>query len=53
MLGGQVGVVGHIQLADQTKVGAQSGVNKTVKESGSSCKAFRYSRNSRLTRIVK
>ncbi|MFM2377399.1 MAG: UDP-3-O-(3-hydroxymyristoyl)glucosamine N-acyltransferase, partial [Bacteroidota bacterium] len=32
MIGGQVGIVGHIRLADGTKIGAQSGVSKSVDE---------------------
>lgn len=31
MIGGQVGTVGHIDIADQTKVGARSGVTKSTK----------------------
>ncbi len=36
ILAGQVGIVGHITLADGTKVGAQAGVSKSVKEEGQS-----------------
>ncbi len=36
VLAGQVGIVGHITLADGTKVGAQSGISKSVKEKGQS-----------------
>ena len=36
MVGGQVGIVGHIELADQTKIGAQSGISKSIKETGKS-----------------
>lgn len=36
VLAGQVGIVGHITLANGTKVGAQSGVSKSVKEEGRS-----------------
>lgn len=32
MVGGQAGFVGHIQIADGTRIDAQSGVNKTIKE---------------------
>lgn len=35
ILGGQVGVVGHISIADGVQVQAQSGINKTIKESNS------------------
>jgi UDP-3-O-[3-hydroxymyristoyl] glucosamine N-acyltransferase len=35
MIGGQVGIVGHIVIADGTQIGAQSGVSKTVKNKGS------------------
>jgi UDP-3-O-[3-hydroxymyristoyl] glucosamine N-acyltransferase len=34
MIGGQVGFVGHIEIADGTKINAQSGVSKSVKEKG-------------------
>ncbi|PWK29422.1 UDP-3-O-[3-hydroxymyristoyl] glucosamine N-acyltransferase [Arcicella aurantiaca] len=34
MIGGQVGMAGHITVADRTIVTAQSGVTKTVKQSG-------------------
>jgi UDP-3-O-[3-hydroxymyristoyl] glucosamine N-acyltransferase len=32
MIGGQAGLVGHIQIADGAKINAQSGVSKTIKE---------------------
>ena len=31
MIGGQVGIVGHIQIADGCKINAQSGVSKSIK----------------------
>jgi hypothetical protein len=31
MMGGQVGVAGHIQVADGSKVGAKSGITKSLK----------------------
>jgi UDP-3-O-[3-hydroxymyristoyl] glucosamine N-acyltransferase len=31
MIGGQVGIVGHIQIADGSKINAQSGVSKSIK----------------------
>ena len=31
MIGGQAGLVGHIQIADGTRINAQSGVSKTIK----------------------
>jgi len=34
MVGGQVGIVGHISLADGTMIGAQSGVPKTITKEG-------------------
>jgi UDP-3-O-[3-hydroxymyristoyl] glucosamine N-acyltransferase len=34
MVGGQAGFVGHITIADEVKVAAQSGVEKTVKNKG-------------------
>jgi UDP-3-O-[3-hydroxymyristoyl] glucosamine N-acyltransferase len=32
MIGGQAGLVGHIQIADGAKINAQSGVSKSIKE---------------------
>jgi UDP-3-O-[3-hydroxymyristoyl] glucosamine N-acyltransferase len=32
MIGGQAGLVGHIQVADGSKINAQSGVSKSMKE---------------------
>jgi UDP-3-O-[3-hydroxymyristoyl] glucosamine N-acyltransferase len=32
MIGGQAGLVGHLQLADNVKVNAQSGVTKSIKQ---------------------
>jgi UDP-3-O-[3-hydroxymyristoyl] glucosamine N-acyltransferase len=32
MIGGQAGLVGHIQIADGSKINAQSGVSKSMKE---------------------
>ena len=34
MIGGQVGFVGHIELADGTMIAAQSGVGKGTKYAG-------------------
>jgi UDP-3-O-[3-hydroxymyristoyl] glucosamine N-acyltransferase len=34
MVGGQVGFVGHIQIAAGTRIDAQSGVNRSIKEPG-------------------
>ena len=31
MIGGQAGIVGHIQIADGTRINAQSGVSKSIK----------------------
>ena len=30
MIGGQAGIVGHIQIADGTKINAKSGVSKSI-----------------------
>ncbi len=30
MIGGQVGIVGHLQIADGTRINAQSGLSKSV-----------------------
>ena len=32
MVGGQVGIAGHIEIADGTKITAQSGVSKSLKK---------------------
>jgi UDP-3-O-[3-hydroxymyristoyl] glucosamine N-acyltransferase len=32
IVGGQVGFAGHISVADNTKIGAQSGINRDIKE---------------------
>lgn len=34
MFGGQVGMAGHIHIADQTHVGAQAGITNSVKQPG-------------------
>lgn len=34
MIGGQVGIVGHLSIADEVKIAAQSGVGRTIKEKG-------------------
>ena len=31
MIGGQAGIVGHIHIADGSKINAQSGVSKSIK----------------------
>ena len=31
MIGGQAGIVGHISIADGSKINAQSGVSKSIK----------------------
>ena len=31
MIGGQAGIVGHIQIAEGSKINAQSGVSKSIK----------------------
>jgi UDP-3-O-[3-hydroxymyristoyl] glucosamine N-acyltransferase len=35
MLGGQTGIAGHLNIADGTRIQAQSGVNRNIKEPGS------------------
>jgi UDP-3-O-[3-hydroxymyristoyl] glucosamine N-acyltransferase len=45
MIGGQAGIVGHIKIAAGTKINAQSGVSKEIKENGTSITgspAFEY-----------
>jgi UDP-3-O-[3-hydroxymyristoyl] glucosamine N-acyltransferase len=32
LIGGQVGIVGHIEIAKGTKIQAQSGINKSIKK---------------------
>ena len=34
MIGGQVGIVGHLSIADNTKIAAQSGVGSSITEPG-------------------
>jgi UDP-3-O-[3-hydroxymyristoyl] glucosamine N-acyltransferase len=34
MIGGQTGVVGHIQIADGCKINGQSGVTKSINQPG-------------------
>ena len=34
MFGGQVGLIGHITIADGVKIAAQSGIPKNIKEEG-------------------
>src|SRR5690606_13747323 len=34
IIGGQVGVVGHIQIADRSQIQAQSGINRSILETG-------------------
>ena len=37
MIGGQVGIVGHIKIADEVKIAAQSGIGNSIEEKGSYC----------------
>jgi UDP-3-O-[3-hydroxymyristoyl] glucosamine N-acyltransferase len=34
MFSGQVGIVGHLEIADQTIIAAQSGISKSITEKG-------------------
>ena len=34
MIGGQVGIVGHIKIADRVKINAQSGISKSIEQTG-------------------
>ena len=34
MLGGQVGITGHLDIADNTKIGAQSGIHHSIHQPG-------------------
>lgn len=34
MIGGQVGIVGHITIADEVKIAAQSGIGSSIKQVG-------------------
>lgn len=46
MFGGQVGLVGHITIADGVKIGAQSGIPKSIKKENTAVQgspAFDYS----------
>ena len=31
MIGGQVGIAGHLKIGDKVKIGAQAGVTKSIK----------------------
>ena len=45
MIGGQAGIVGHIQIADGSRINGQSGVSKSIKTPGTSVTgspAFEY-----------
>jgi len=35
MIGGQVGIAGHLVIANNTGIGAQAGIGKSIKEEGS------------------
>ena len=32
MIGGQVGIIGHITIGDNVKIAAQSGISKSIKD---------------------
>jgi UDP-3-O-[3-hydroxymyristoyl] glucosamine N-acyltransferase len=34
MIGGQVGIVGHIEIADNVKIAAQSGIGTSISKEG-------------------
>ncbi len=34
MFSGQVGIVGHLEIADNTRIAAQSGISKSIKTPG-------------------
>jgi UDP-3-O-[3-hydroxymyristoyl] glucosamine N-acyltransferase len=34
ILGGQVGIAGHLVIANNTGIGAQAGISKSIKEEG-------------------
>ena len=34
IIGGQVGIAGHLVIANNTGIGAQSGISKSIKEEG-------------------
>jgi len=34
MIGGQVGIIGHITIADEVKIAAQSGIGHAITEKG-------------------
>ena len=56
MIAGHVGIVGHIAIADKTTVGAQSGVSKSVKETGTIIQgspAFDYKQNLRAMTVFR
>ena len=56
LIGGQVGFVGHISIADGTKINAQSGIAKAIKtpnEAWSGSPAFNYNDNMRANIVFK
>ena len=56
MIGGQAGIVGHIEIADGSKINAQSGVSKALKEKGravTSSPAWDYSKILKAQALIK
>lgn len=55
-IAGQVGVVGHVSIADKTIVGAKSGISKNIKEEGTfvqGAPAFDYKQNLRAMAVFR
>ena len=56
MIGGQAGIVGHIQIADGSKINAQSGVSKSLKNKNmavTGTPAYEYSASLRSQALIR
>lgn len=56
LVGGQVGFVGHLTIADRSRINAQSGVSKSIKEEGKAwngAPAFEYTASLRAQSVYR
>ena len=56
MIGGQVGIIGHLTFANRTKIGAQSGLSKSITKEGTSIlgsPAFDYTSHLKSASVFK
>ena len=56
MIGGQAGLAGHLQIADGSKINAQSGLSKSMKEPNSAVTgspAYNYSSSMRIQALYR